>query len=416
MPRIASALGASIEGAGSPLDAVAEYVADAPTLLVLDELEHIVGIAPELDELLARCPGLRILATSRTMLRIRAEREYPVGPLSVPTFVDRPKVKDVASLPAVRLFVDRAQAARYGFALTDENAPAVVEICRRLDGLPLAIELAAARTRLLDPTALLDRLRTSLDALGVGPADLPERQRTLRATVEWSFGLLEIDELGMIATLSIFVDGWTLDAAVHVSGLTEDRTLDLIDALAGHSLVTVDPTGSEPRFRMVTSVRELAAERLADREDHADIERRHAMFFRKLVEESAWPTEHQAAWTDRLGREEGNIAAAIRWSLDHDIAPLPYLFRILWLFWQARDRMPEGRGWIEELMARADELDARGQAELMLISAITAVEVGDDDAALVAAEAIERLEPRIDDPSIESAAHLADLVGAADPR
>ena len=125
MPRIASALGASIEGAGAPLDAVAEYVADAPTLLVIDELEQIAGIAPELDELLGRCPGLRILATSRTMLRIRAEREYPVGPLSVPTFVDRPKVGDVASLPAVRLFVDRAQAARYGFTLTDENALAV---------------------------------------------------------------------------------------------------------------------------------------------------------------------------------------------------------------------------------------------------------------------------------------------------
>ena len=175
------------------------------------------------------------------MLTGRADREYPVGPLSVPTFggLDR-RSQTWHPFPQCASSSTAPRRARYGFALTDENALAVTEICRRLDGLPLAIELAAARTRLLDPAALLDRLRTSLDALGVGPADLPERQRTLRATVEWSFGLLEVDELDMIATLSVFVDGWTLDAAMYVSGLTEDRTLDLIDALAGHSLVTVD--------------------------------------------------------------------------------------------------------------------------------------------------------------------------------
>ena len=138
------------------------------------------GVAPELDQLLARCPGLEILATSRTVLRLRAEREYPVGPLAVPAFSERPPMEQLASLPAVQLFVDRAQAVRYDFALTEDNALAVVEICRRLDGLPLAIELAAARTRLLEPDALLARLGSRLDALGTGPVDLPERQRTLR--------------------------------------------------------------------------------------------------------------------------------------------------------------------------------------------------------------------------------------------
>ncbi len=191
LPRIAAAVGATIEGARPPLDVLVEHLAETPTLLVLDNLEQVMGVAPELDQLLARCPGLEILATSRTVLRLRAEREYPVGPLTVPAFSERPPLEELASLPAVQLFVDRAQAVRYDFALTDDNALAVAEICRRLDGLPLAIELAAARTRLLEPGALLARLGSQPRRAGPGPVDLPERQRTLRATVEWSVGLLD---------------------------------------------------------------------------------------------------------------------------------------------------------------------------------------------------------------------------------
>ena len=164
--------------------------------------------------MLTRSPGLEILATSRTVLRLRAEREYPVRPLSVPEVRDRPSLEELGALPAVQLFVDRAQTVRYDFALTDENVAAVAEIGRRLDGLPLAIELAAARIRLLEPEALLARLERSLDALGTGPVDLPERQRTLRATVEWSISLLDETERDTLTTLSIFVDGWTIDAAV----------------------------------------------------------------------------------------------------------------------------------------------------------------------------------------------------------
>jgi predicted ATPase len=407
LPRIAAAVGATIEGARPPLDVLVEQFAETPTLLVLDNLEQVVGVAPELDQLLARCPGLELLATSRTVLRLRAEREYPVGPLTVPAFSERPPMEQLASLPAVQLFVDRAQAVRYDFALTEDNALDVVEICRRLDGLPLAIELAAARTRLLEPGALLARLGSRLDALGTGPVDLPERQRTLRATVEWSIGLLDDAEQRMLATLSIFVEGWTVDAAMYVSDLTEDRALDLLDALAGHSLVNVDATDAGPRFRMLESVRELAAERLAASEDLADVARRHAAYFGALVENADWPTERQAEWADRLRTDEENLRIAIRWFFSHDIAPLPHIFRILWLFWQMLDRMPEGRAWIDELRLRADALDDRAQAELLLTSAVTAAEVGDDDSALAAVEAIERLEGRIDDPYLESAAQLA---------
>src|SRR5215210_759878 len=225
LPRIAAAVGAAMDGARPPLDVLVEHFAEAPALLVLDNLEQVVAVAPELDRLLTRCPALEILATSRAVLRLRAEREYPVAPLTVPGLSERLPMEQLASLLAVRLFVDRAQAVRYDFALTERNALAVVEICRRLDGLPLAIELAAARTRLLEPGALLARLGSRLDALGTGPVDLPERQRTLRATVEWSVGLLEDAQQQMLATLSVFVEGWTVEAAVHVSGLPEERAL-----------------------------------------------------------------------------------------------------------------------------------------------------------------------------------------------
>ena len=205
-----------------------------------------------------------------------------------------------------------------------------------------------------------------LDALGTGPVDLPERQRTLRATVEWSVGLLDDAEQHMLATLSIFVDGWTVEAAVHVSGLTEDRTLDLLDSLAGHSLVSIDATDVGPRFRMLVAVRELAAERLAAAADLADVERRHAEYFGELVENAEWPAERQAEWGERLRTEEGNLGVAVRWFFTHDIAPLPHIFLILWLFWQMRDRMPEGRAWIQELMLRADELEVRGHSRVVV--------------------------------------------------
>jgi predicted ATPase len=406
-PRIADALGAIVEGARSPLDVLIEHLAGTPTLLVLDNVEQVVGVAPELDLLLARCPGLKILATSRTALRLRAEQEYQVGALASPASSGLPPLDELASLPAVRLFVDRAKAVRYDFALTEENAADVVEICRRLEGLPLAIELAAARTRLLEPRALLVRLEHSLDALGTGPADLPERQRTLRATVEWSFGLLNDPEQQMLDVLSIFVEGWTVDAAVHVSGLADDEVLDLLDALVGHSLVQVEAVDAGRRFRMLASVRELAAERLTSGTRLADVERRHAEYFGGFVATDDWPRERQAAWAERMRTEEENIRVAVRWFLTHDIAPLPHLFRVLWLFWQMRGRMPEGRAWIAEVRQRADALDDRARAELEFTSAITAVEVGDDDAALAALEELRRPDGRADDPYLESAAQLA---------
>ena len=208
---IARAAGADLAGTGSPLEALAERFADGAWLLILDNLEQVVQAGRDLAALLARCPQLAVLATSRTALGLAAEREYPVPPLPLPASAAPGAVgvhlAEVAASPAVALFVDRARAVRPGFALTERNAAAVAEICRRLEGMPLAIELAAARTRLLDPGTLLRRLAASLDALGTGAVDLPERQVTLRATVEWSVGLLQDAERSLLETVAVFTDG-----------------------------------------------------------------------------------------------------------------------------------------------------------------------------------------------------------------
>ena len=409
---VARAVGAELAGAGSPLEALAEYFGDEAWLLILDNLEQVAGAARDLDELLARCQGVVILATSRTVLGLRAEREYPVPPLPLPATVPAGPasvpLEALMTSPAVALFVDRARAVRPGFALTAGNAAAVAEICRRLEGLPLAIELAAARTRLLDPGALLGRLAASLDALGTGAVDLPERQRTLRATVEWSVGLLDDAERSLLEIVAIFVDGWTVEAAAQVAGLSEDRALELSEALARHSLIYLDSSELGPRSRMLETIRAFVAERLAARPDVADVGRRHAGYYRALAERADLPVRRggDREWLERLEAEAGNLAAAVRWYLAHDPVPLPHLFRVLWPFWSLRDHLGEARAWIEQLVPTAGSLDPQARAELALTAAATGAEVGDDAAALAARERLAPLLDGIEDPYLRAVSHL----------
>jgi predicted ATPase/class 3 adenylate cyclase len=403
---VARAVGAELAGAGAPLEALAEYFGDDSWLLILDNLEQVISAAGDLGALLARCPGVVILATSRTVLGLRAEREYPVPPLPLPADPAGVPVEALMVSPAVALFVDRARAVRPGFALTAGNAAAVAEICRRLEGLPLAIELAAARTRLLDPAALLRRLAASLDALGTGAVDLPERQRTLRATVEWSVGLLDDAERSLLETVAVFVDGWTVEAAAQVAGLSEDRALELSEALARHSLIYLDSTESGPRSRMLETVRAFVAEQLAARPDVADIGRRHAGYYRALAEQADRPLRGDREWLERLQADAGNLAAAVRWYLAHDRGPLPHLFRVLWLFWELQDQMGEVRAWAGQLLPTADALDPQARAELLWTAAATGVEVGDDQAALAARERLAPLLDGIGDPFLHAACQL----------
>jgi predicted ATPase len=379
VPAIARAVGAGLAGTDSPLEALVEYLGESSWLLVLDNLEQVVDSAGDLSEVLARCPGVKILATSRTVLGLRAEWEYLVPPLPLPADAAAIPVARLASAPALALFVDRARAVRPDFALTERNASAVVEICRRLEGVPLAIELAAARIRMLDADSLLARLVRSLDAVGSGPVDLPERQRTLRATVEWSVGLLDDAQRSLLETAAVFVDGWTMETAAQVAGLDDDRALVLTDALARHSLVQVDRTGPDARARMLETVRAFVAERLRARADVAEIERRHAECYRALAVRADLPLRRagQSEWLDRLQSEASNLAAAVRWYLAHDPAPLPHLFRVLFTFWELRDHLGEARPWVDQLLPDADGLAPDARAELLWTAAAIANEVGD---------------------------------------
>ncbi len=406
---IARAVGAELAGTGAPLEALAEQLGDDAWLLLLDNLEQVVDAARDLGELLARCGGVAILATSRTVLRLRAEREYPVPPLPLPADPAGVSVAELEGSPAVALFVDRARAVRPDFTLTEGNAAAVVELCRRLEGLPLAIELAAARTRLLDPDALLGRLARSLDALGTGAVDLPERQRTLRATVDWSVGLLDQAERSLLETAAIFVDGWTVDAAAQVAGVDEDKALELTEALARHSLVHLDITDHGQRPRMLETVRAFVAERLAARPDVAEIARRHAEHYRALAEHADRPLRGvgQTQWAERLQAEAGNLAAAVDWYLANDRAPLPHLFRVLWPFWAQRDHMGEARAWVQQLLPTADALDPQTRAVLLWTAAATANEVGDDPTELSARQRLAPLLAGIQDSFLHAVCQLA---------
>jgi predicted ATPase/class 3 adenylate cyclase len=410
---IGRAVGADLAGTGAPLQALAEQLGDGRWLLILDNLEQAIDAARDLDELLADCPGVVILATSRTVLGLRAEREYPVPalplPAGLPADLTGMPLQEVMASPAVALFVDRARAVRYDFALTEGNAAAVVAICRRLEGLPLAIELAAARTRLLDPRALLDRLCRSLDALGTGAVDLPERQRTLRATVEWSVGLLDDAERSLLETVAVFTGGWTVEAAAEVAGLEEDRALDLTEALARHSLVQLDRTARSPRVRMLETIREFVAERLAARPDAAEVARRHAGYYRALATQvdRLLRGAGQDEWAEQLQAETGNLAAAVRWYLANDREPLPHLLRVLWLFWELQDHMAELHGWVGQLLPAVGTLAPQARAELLFTAAVTAVEVGDDPAALSARQRLAPLLDGIDDPFLRASCQLA---------
>ena len=403
--------GADLTRTGSPLDAMAETFGDGAWLLVLDNLEQVINVARDLGVLLARCPGVVILATSRTVLELQAEREYPVPPLPLPPLPGSGEVpaQELAASPAMALFVERASAVRPGFTLTEGNAAAVAEICRRLEGLPLAIELAAGRTRLLDPPALLDRLAASLDALGTGAVDLPERQRTLRATVEWSVGLLEEGERSLLEVAAVFADGWTIEAAARVAGVDEDRALELSEALARQSLFSVDRTELGLRTRMLETIRAFVAERLAARPDAAEVGRRHASYYQALAEQADRPLRGSGRnqWLERLDAETGNLAAAVRWFLDHDRGPLPHLFRVLWLFWSQRDLEREARPWVEQLLPGDGTLDPQDMAELAWAAAVLAVDTGDDAAALAGRERLAPLLAGIQDSFLHAASQLA---------
>jgi predicted ATPase len=310
LPAVSESLGIPREGGRGAVASLADYLGERRLLLVLDNFEHVPAAAPALASLLDRCPGLQALVTSQHTLGIRGESEFALEPLPVP---GGGATASAADSPAVQLFAERAAAARPGFALTSDNLAAIIEICRRLDGLPLAIELAAARVRLLPPSALLGRLERRLDLLATDSAEVPERQRTLRATVDWSYHLLTRPEQRLFGRLSVFADGCTLEAAERVCGGDLDVISTITSLLEKSLLVVANPdSGSEPRLRMLGTVREYALERLGSGDEETKLRQRHSEYFLRLVAENEALSRGPAhrPWFEQLDAEAGNLQAA----------------------------------------------------------------------------------------------------------
>ena len=344
------------ESAGtSPFESLKGYLRDKHILLLLDSFERVAAAGPLVADLLAAAPGLQVLVTSRALLRVRGEREYPVAPLPVPGDADTGPLDQTA---AVRLFIERAQAANPSFVATPENLPAIGDICRRLEGLPLAIELAAARTRLLPPAALLSRLSNRLQVLTGGAADLPERQRTLRAAIDWDYDLLDPAEQVLFARLSVFQRGWTLEAAEQVTDLMAATGLDVLDgldSLLGKSMIRqYPPEGVEPRFGMLEMLREYAREKLGADEDAPATMRRHAEYYLRLAEagEAHIRGPGHAEWIERLEHDHDNLRTALRWADDHvEVDLLLRLCAALTGFWRGHAHFTEGRRWLERALS-----------------------------------------------------------------
>jgi predicted ATPase len=388
---IAQAVGVRETGNTSLQENLMEYVGalSQPMLLVLDNFEHLVSAAPIVAQMLTAGPKLKVVVTSQAPLHIYGEHEFPVPPLALPDPKSNPPLEVLSRLPAIELFVERAQAVKHQFALTKENAPAVAAICSRLDGLPLAIELAAARIKLLSPSAMLIRLENRLSLLTGGARDLPTRQQTLRNTVEWSYGLLNVAEQTLLRRFSVFTGGCTLEALEAVCDTKGDLGLDVLDAMA--SLVDkslaqqVEQVDKETRFVMLSAVREYALERLAESNDESATRRAHAAYYLVLAEEGAEDIAAQPEWLDRYEVEHENFRLAIDYLIKTGDAEWGLrLGAALFRFWETREHFAEGRDAIGRLLALERSASAsrpKLRARLLFAGAVMAAGQGDNGSA-----------------------------------
>ncbi len=371
-----------------PIETVQESLAvRGPVLIVLDNFEHVLEAAPLVTELLEACDQLKVLVTSRAVLRVYGEFDYAVPPLPVPSATRQISIAQLAACPSIALFLQRAAAVKPDFALTPEIAGAVSEICARLDGLPLAIELAAARVRTLTPAAMLQRLQSRFDLLTGGARDLPARHQTLRATVEWSFGLLTEDEQKLFRRLAVFVGGCTLEAAEAVCNAADDlktSVLDAIESLVGKSLLQqVEPPRGETRFTMLQTIRDYALERFAASADDRITRQAQAAYCLVLAEEGPDQStaEQTEAWLERCDLEHGNFRAALEWLRESNNAEWGLrLAAALFGFWRERAHYREGLERTNALLALPATSASQGaRAQALEIAGHLASELGELD-------------------------------------
>jgi predicted ATPase/DNA-binding winged helix-turn-helix (wHTH) protein len=352
---VAGVLGVQEAGSRSVDDLLVGHLRERQILLTLDNYEHVAESAPLITTLLAACPRLKVLITSRSVLKLSAEHDVVVPPLALP---DRQTTaRDVFESAAVRLFVERAQAAGQEIGATEHDMDVAAEICRRLDGLPLAIELAAARLRVLTPQALLTRLDHRLQLLKGGLGNLPERQKTLRNAISWSHDLLEADEQALFRRLSVFAGGWSLDAAEAVAEMADlsDSALDVLTVLVEQSLVQrIEDVNGEPRFTMLETVREYALERLEASGELSDVRQRHADHFTGLAEkaEPQLTSAQRKPWLALLQAEHNNLRAALSWLIRErpDAAGALRLAAALPWMWYFGGHFSEGRSWLKQAL------------------------------------------------------------------
>jgi predicted ATPase len=406
---IAQVLAVEESGDTPVAQAIARALGSSPALLVLDNFEQVIAAAPFVHELLTATPALTLLVTSQQSLHLREEREFPVPPLALPD-ADAP----VEEAPAVRLFVDRAQSVKPTFELTEENADAVAALCRRLDGLPLAIELAAARVKLLSPQAILNRLQDRLDLLAGGASDLPARQRTLRDAIEWSYNLLEPAEQMLLSRLGVFSGGCSLELADSVAGagIGVGDSFEALASLVDKSLVRQrDGFDGEPRFGLLETIRLYALEKLEDRGELEELRRAHAERYLALVEqaEPELTRANQAVWLQRLDEESDNIRAALAWATGAGETEIALrLAGSLVRFWSSRGLMREGRGRLAEALTTADVVTPAIHAKARFAAGYAALGEGDLPEARVEFERSLELAREAGDGRAEGAA-LAQL-------
>lgn len=370
LPTIAQTLGLREVAGQTIIELVGNALSALDVLIILDNMEQVMEAAPDLGVLIAATDRPRFLVTSRSPLRLRAEREYPVMPFTLPVTSARPSVETCKENAAVQLFVERSRALRPSFSLTEANAPIIAEICRRLDGLPLAIELAAAMTPVLSPQALLARLDRRLPLLVMGAADLPDRQRTLRDAIAWSYDLLDEPERRLFRGLSVFAGGASLDAIMAV--VNDPHALAGISSLVTKSLLMrIDPgdsaasVGDEPRFVMLSTIAEFAEERRVAIGEDAELRERHLEWLLSLARgaETGMIGPDQVTWLDRLDLESQNTRAALTWALEHAAQRGLELACMLWRFWATRGLLSEGKTWLLRFLDSGAEFDTALRAK-----------------------------------------------------
>jgi predicted ATPase/DNA-binding CsgD family transcriptional regulator len=370
---VATALGVREQPGGSLTGTLSGYLRTRKLLLVLDNCEHLIQASADLAEALLRtCPELRVLATSREALGITGEVAWPVPPLNLPDLRRLPDVENLPRYEAARLFMDRAVAVKPSFTVTEQNAASLAQVCYRLDGIPLALELAAARTKVLSVEQIAHRLDDCFEVLAEGGRTTMPRQRTLHATMDWSHELLGHEERVLFRRLSVFVGGFNLEAAEAVCAgeeIERSEVLGLLGRVVDKSLVLVREEEGQARYRLLETVRQYGREKLDGSGEEDEARRRHARYYVELTEgiERELTEPHQARWLTRLETEHDNLRAVLSWSLGEgaDVALSLRLAAALWNFWFTRGYLSEGRRWLEKAISRSGSVSTRARVRAL---------------------------------------------------